>query len=65
MALGRPYSESEKLAAVRREIGFRKRVYADRVANRKMSQEKADFEIGVMEAIAADYEPKAAGERLL
>lgn len=65
MAIGRPYSATEKLAAVNREIGFRKRVYARRVAERKMTQEQMDREIDVFEAIARDYEALASKERLL
>jgi len=59
------FTEQQKLEAVEREIGFRRRVYARRVAEQKMTQQKSDYEIGVFEAIAEDYRPKAAGERLL
>lgn len=65
MAVARPFTGAEKLAAVTREIGFRKRVYARRVAERKMTQEQMDREIAVFEAIAVDYEKAAASERLL
>lgn len=49
------FTPSDKLKAVEREIGFRKRVYERKVAERKMTREVADREIAVMEAIAADY----------
>lgn len=38
-------------AAAEREVAFRRRVYARRVAVGKMSQAKADEEIALMEAI--------------
>lgn len=51
-----PVSREEKIAALKREINMRKHVYAGRVAERKMSQDKADKEISIMVAILADYE---------
>lgn len=59
------FTAQQKLEAVEREIGFRRRVYERRVADRKMTRQKADHEIMIFEAIAADYREKAAGERLL
>ena len=61
----RNFTASDKLAAVRREIGMRRRVYPRWVINGKMTQAKADEETAVMEAIAADYERQVEGERLL
>lgn len=61
----RRFTAEEKLAAVKREIGFRKRVYARRVAENKMAQAQMDREIAVFEAIADDYETAASKERLL
>jgi hypothetical protein len=61
----RAYTAQQKLEAVERELGFRRRVYERRVHEQKMSQQKADHEIAIFEAIAADYREKAAGERLL
>ena len=46
----------DKLACARRELRMRRKVYPRRVANRKMSQEQADREIALMEAIVADYD---------
>lgn len=54
------FSFEQKLAAVKREIAFRKRVYARRVADQKMTRALADEQIAVMEAIAADYEKSIA-----
>lgn len=56
---------AEKLACITREINMRRRVYPRWVEGGKMTQAKADSEIAVMVAIAADYEKAAAGERLL
>lgn len=53
------FSDDEKRAAAEREVKFRKRVYARRVAEGRMRQEQADREIALMEAIAADYRAKS------
>lgn len=53
------FSATEKLAAVEREIGYRLRVYARRVAEGKMSKELADRQVAIFEEIAADYREKA------
>lgn len=52
------YTREMKIEALKRELGFRRSVYARRVSDGKMTQAKADKEIGVMEAILADYEAK-------
>lgn len=59
------FTAEQKLAAITRELGFRRRVYARRVSEQKMTQEQADREITVFEAIERDYQDKAAGDRLL
>lgn len=59
------FTAQDKLEAVERELAFRRRVYERRVADGKMTQQLADRQIAVFEAIAADYDEKAAGERLL
>lgn len=46
-----PVSLEEEIAAVEREIGLRKRVYPGRVQARRMSQDRAEREIQIMEAI--------------
>ena len=61
----RTFTTEEKLKCAEREVGFRKRVYERRVADGRMSRQKADDEISAMQAIADDYRQKAAGERLL
>ena len=61
----RIFTADEKLAAVRRELNMRRRVYPRWVSNGKMNQAKADEETAVMEAIVADYERQVQGERLL
>ncbi len=59
------FTAADKLEAVRREIGQRKYVYKRLVEEKKRTQAWANREIAVMEAIAEDYEPQAAKERLL
>jgi hypothetical protein len=58
----RTFTAREKLKAVDRELGFRRRVYATRVAEGRMKQSDADFQIGVMAAIADDYRAIVAAE---
>ena len=45
----------DKLRCIEREINMRKAVYPKWVAAKRLSQEKADREIAVMEAIKEDY----------
>jgi hypothetical protein len=59
------FTAQQKLKAVQRELGFRHRVYARRVAEKKMTQQMMDDEIAVFQAIEADYEKAAAEERLI
>jgi hypothetical protein len=44
-------SLTEQIECVRREIGFRKRVYQRQVACRKMTKEQMDHEIDCMESV--------------
>jgi hypothetical protein len=60
-----PFTNDEKLQAVKRELGYRRRVYENRVRDKKMTQEHATHQIKLFEEIEADYEARAAGERLL
>jgi hypothetical protein len=62
---GTVFTAQQKLDAIKRELGFRRVVYARRVAENRMSQKQMDEQIGVFEAIRDDYEKLAAGERLL
>ncbi|HEV2079419.1 MAG TPA: hypothetical protein VGR19_05930 [Allosphingosinicella sp.] len=59
------YSAEEKLAAVTRELGYRRRVYDRRVAAKQMRQVQADREIGIFESIEADYRKACRAGRLL
>lgn len=61
----RTYTATEKLEAVDREVKYRVRVYARRIAEGKMTKETADYQVAVMRAIAADYHTLALKERLL
>jgi hypothetical protein len=42
---------AEQIAEVKREIGFRERVYAHSVQNRRISQYEADRRIEIMKAV--------------
>jgi hypothetical protein len=59
------YSAHDKLESIEREIRMRRRVYPGWIAAKRMSKEKADHEISVMEAIAEDYRKQTGSERLL
>lgn len=48
-------TDDEKRRCAEREVKMRKRVYPRWVEQGRMTQEKADEEIALMEAIAADY----------
>lgn len=56
------FSARELCKAVERELGFRRRVFARRVASNAMSQKDADREIAMFEVIHADYKSKADAE---
>ena len=57
-----PYTSKEKLAAICREVKYRKRVYKRMVELRNMTPQKAEYEIAIMEEIAEDYWPEAEAE---
>jgi hypothetical protein len=59
------FAAQQKLDAIEREIGYRRRVYARLVDQGKMKPQTRDHEIAIFEAIADDYRDQAAGERLL
>lgn len=59
----RSFTASDKLTAIERELGYRRRVFARRVEERRMKQSQADHEIAVFEAIADDYREQAEIER--
>jgi hypothetical protein len=54
----RSISDQVKLDCIERELGYRRRVYPRRVDGGTMSSAKADRELAIMEAIAADYRAK-------
>lgn len=60
-----PVSTDDQVECVRRELGYRRRVYPRRIAAGKMTQALADREIARMEAVLATLERVAEGERLL
>jgi hypothetical protein len=59
------FTDTQKLEAVRRELRWRKKVFPNRVVTGRMTPAEADYQIKVMEEIAADYECAAIKERLL
>lgn len=61
----RIFSASEKAECADREARYRRRVYQRWIERGNMTKAKADKEIAMMEAIAADYRALAAKERLL
>ena len=48
-----PPTLAEQIACIERELGMRRIVYPRRIADKKMSQAKADKEIAAMEAVLA------------
>lgn len=59
------FTATELLSCVKRELGWRRYVYPNRVAEGRLDQAKADREISMMEEIATHYEELASKERLL
>jgi len=59
------FTAKEKLEAVERELHYRVRVYARRVADGKMTQAFADRQIAIFRAILHDYSTIARKEQLL
>jgi hypothetical protein len=59
------FTTEDKRQAIDRELRYRRHVYARRVANGQMTQQLADRQIAVMEAILADYQQAAQSERLV
>lgn len=55
MSARRFFSTREKLKAVERELGYRRRVYPRLIENGRMNQREANEQIAVFEAIAHDY----------
>jgi len=63
--MSEPYSATTKLAAVERELKYRKHVYPRQIEAGKMTDGFAAAQIAVFEAIAADYRALAEKERLI
>lgn len=53
------FSAREKWKEAEREVAMRRNVYKRRVASRSMSQDTADQQIAIMQAIADDYKTLA------
>ena len=56
------FSAKELLAAVERELHFRRKVFPRRVEQRQMSLENATKQIAMFEVIRDEYRAKAAAE---
>lgn len=54
----RVITTADKIAAIKRELGYRRAEFPKQIAAKKMSREKADHEIALMEAILRDYEAR-------
>jgi hypothetical protein len=65
MANEADFTATTKLAAVEREIKYRKRVYPRMIVEGKMTDGFANAQLAVFEAIADDYKKLAEKERLL
>lgn len=61
----RPYSATEKLGCIERELRMRRSVYPKWVQAGRLTQERANEELRIMQAIAEDYRTQAQSERLL
>lgn len=53
------FTAAEKAECAEREVKQRRKVYARWVADKRMSQDFADRQIAIMDAIARDYRAKA------
>lgn len=59
------FTATEKREAAEREVKMRQRVYPRWIAANRITQQKADHEIAVMEAIAEDYRHLEREDQLL
>jgi len=59
------FSTDEKIAAIERELRFRRRVYATKVAENRMKPSAMAFQIGIFEAMLEDYHAIQKTERLI
>ncbi|MGO4171606.1 hypothetical protein [Bosea sp. TAF32] len=56
------YTARQKQQALARELGFRRRVYATRVAAGSMKEVEAAFQIGIFEEMEAEFRQRADAE---
>jgi hypothetical protein len=56
------FTDREKWQAAERELNMRRRVYPSWVASGRMTQQEADRQIALMDAISDDYQAKVMGE---
>jgi len=59
------FTTEEKLAAIKREIRFRRKVYPRLIDKHRITQQFADQQLRIFEAIAQDLRELAAADRLL
>jgi hypothetical protein len=59
------YSETDKLRCIERELKYREHVYPRLVSAGKMTKTLMKREIELLQAIRADYEPRAQAEKLV
>jgi len=59
------FTSEQKRKAVERELTFRRRVYPRFIEQKKMSQQLADEQIAIFEAIRMDYSAAEESERLI
>jgi hypothetical protein len=59
------FTAEQKRKAIERELSFRRRAYPRFVADKRMSQQLADEQIAIFEAIRKDYADAETKERLL
>lgn len=53
--LAMAFTVAQKLACIEREINIRKHVFPNRVLTKRMSKQKAEYELALMSEIADDY----------
>lgn len=56
------FTARQKQQALTRELGFRRRVYAQRVADGRMKEADAVYQIGIVEEIEAEFRQRADAE---
>lgn len=59
------FTTDDKIAAIDRELRFRRRVYSTKVAEGRMKPSQMEYQIGIFEAMLEDYRAIQKTERLL